>query len=371
MKKKLLSLLLCAGMTTLLLGACGGGNADTASTSGTSAATTGTSESSEGDSTTAETPAETGSSEEAITLKYGATSPAGSIHETFANTFAQNLNEISGGLITVEVNMGGVLGNTMSHYSQMTQGDLDFFQAALDTGSGLRNGGDLAVVLVPFLFNDENHYYKFLESDLFKGMISEIESANGLRFMGELSKQLPRALSTSKVPVHSVADVANLKIRTPESTAMTEIWKAWGANPVVISGGEMYSALQSGLADGQDNDVVNSYSTALHEVQDYFMEINYIYQSMFLWMSEMTWSELSPQQQEWIEQAIEKTHGEMAELIDSSYESAKQGLIDGGMEFIEDVDLDSFREATANAIGTLEGSLFREGLYEEIRSMAD
>lgn len=355
--KKLLATLLSAGMLAATLAACG----SSSSTPAASADSTGGS--SETTSASQETPAES------ITLKLGSTSPAGSFHETICNTFADNVKEVSGGTMTVEVNMGGVLGNTLSHYSQLAQGDLDFFMAALDSASGLKEGGDMAVVLVPFLFDDETHYNKFLESDLLAGMVGKIEEANGLKFLGSLSRQLPRGLSTTNTPVYTVADVKNLKIRTPEATAMTTIWSAWGANPTIISGGEMYSALQSGLADGQDNDVINSSTSAMYEVQDYYMELNYIYQNLFLWGSAKNYDAMSVQQQEWVNEALAKTYEEMSAQLDTMYVQEKQTMIDNGVEFI-DVDLDSFREATAAAVGQFEGTLYSEGLYDEIRALA-
>ena len=346
--KKLLSILL--SLLILCLSGCGGSDAPPADDDGSAG----------GDGGTPET----------VALKLGSTSPAGSFHETICNTFAENVAAVSGGVMTVEVNMGGTLGNTLSHYSQMTQGDLDFFMAALDTASGLKEGGDMAVVLVPFLFDDEAHYNRFLESELLAGMIGRIEEANGLKFLGSLSPQKPRGLSTTNTPVRSVEDVRNLKVRTPEATAMTTIWTAWGANPMVVSGGEMYSALQSGLVDGQDNDVINTSTSALYEIQKYYMELDYIYQNLFLWASAKNYDALTAQQQAWLDEALEKTYADMGTQLAAAYEEAKKTMTDNGMEFI-DVDLDSFRTATAAAVSEFDGTLYTAGLYEEIRALAN
>ncbi len=137
---------------------------------------------------------------EPIELKFGCTGTEGSFQALSAKTFKEQLEEISGGMITVQLNLGGVLGNTLSHYSQMGSGDLDFFMGALDTASGLKDGGDLAVVLVPFLFDDEEHYQKFLDSDLFSQLVAPVEAANGITWLGDLTHQMPRGLST-KTPV--------------------------------------------------------------------------------------------------------------------------------------------------------------------------
>ena len=306
----------------------------------------------------------------ATELKLGGTSPVGSLHDEMAQTFAKNLSEVSDGNLTLSVNMGGVLGNAMAHFSQLKQGDLDFYIASLDTASGLQGGEDLAVVLVPFLFQGKDHYEKFLASDLFKDMMSKAESNHGLKFLGTLCRQLPRGLSTSKVAVHSIEDVKNLKIRVPEATAMTEIWKAWGANPTIIGGGELYSALQSGLADGQDNDVITTYKNAYDEVQDYYTELEYIYQNMFLYASAKNYENYTDEQKTWIAEAMSKTYNEFDEKLEAMYQEAKQGLIDKGMEFV-DADIQSFRDATVSAVGQFDGKLYSEGLFEKIQALAD
>jgi len=361
--KKMMAVVLSVCMSAMCLAGCGSGGSGSTTAAETKAAATQAAAESKAEAK--EEPA----AAEPITLKLGSTSPVGTFHETIATTFADTLKEVSGGAITVDVVMGGTLGNTMSHYSQMEQGDLDFFMAALDTSSGLKEGKDMGVVLVPFLFDDETHYQKFLESDLLKELVGKIEQANGLKFMGSLSRQLPRGLSTTSTPVYKVDDVKNLKIRTPEATAMTTIWSAWGANPVVISGGEVYSALQSGLADGQDNDVINTSTSAYYEIQDYYMELNYIYQNLFLWASAKNMNALSDQQQQWIAEAVDKTYDTLDQMVNSMYEEEKQKMIDNGVEFI-DVDLDSFRNVTKEAVKEFEGSLYSEGLYDKIRELA-
>lgn len=363
--KKAIALLLSTLLLGTSLAACG----STGSTDNSGTAPTDAPDTSSDAADAADDASDAADSGEVVTLKLGSTSPVGSVHETFATTFADTLKEVSGGKMQVEVNMGGVLGNTLSHYSQLEQGDLDFFMAALDTASGLREGADMAVVLVPFLFESKEHYKAFLESDLLAGMISKIEDANGLHFLGSLCPQLPRGLSTTNVPVHSVEDVRNLKIRMPEATAMTTVWSAWGANPTIISGGETYSALQSGLADGQDNDVLSTSTSAYYEIQKYYMELNYIYQDLFLWASAKNFAALTEEQQGWVEDAVAQTYDKMDAALDQMYVEEKQKMIDNGMEFI-DVDLDSFRKATDAAVGEFEGTLYSAGLYEQIKALA-
>ena len=138
----------------------------------------------------------------------------------------------------------------------------------------------------------------------------------------------------------------------------------------MISGGELYSALQSGLADGQDNDVINTSTSAYYEIQDYYMELDYIYQNLFLWASAKNLAAMTDQQQAWVVEAVDKTYEKLDKLVNDMYKEEKQKMMDNGVEFI-DADLDSFRSATAEAVGEFEGSLYSAGLYDQIRALAE
>lgn len=193
----------------------------------------------------------------ALVLKLGVPAPAGTVQPNTAELWADKLEAVSGGKMTIEVLAGGVLGNTAAHYSQMEQGTLDFFLTGFDTATVLKEGADFSVCVVPFLFEDLDHYHKFLESDILKEMVAKVEAANGLKYMGPISDQAPRSLTTTNTPVKVPADLKNMKIRTPESPAITKMLTAWGANPMVVSGGELFQALQTGMVDGQDLSLIH------------------------------------------------------------------------------------------------------------------
>lgn len=304
------------------------------------------------------------------TLKLGSTSPAGSSHEKALLYFQERLQAVSGGKLDVSIHMAGALGTTAQQFAQLQEGTLDIFLCGFDTSATLREGSDFAVVCVPFAFNDMAHYEKFVNSDLCQGMIAKVEKANGLHFFGLIAPSNPRALSTTNKPVYSVADVKNMKIRVPETQAIFKVWESLGANPVIISGGELYSALQSGLADAQDNDVVASQSSGFGEVLHYWAEIDYIQQALVTWFSDITWKSLSAEEQGWLNQALAETYAGFGQIVRDGYATSKQILVEAGMTFC-DVDVDSFRAAAAEAVKEMDGVLFTKGLYDQIRALAD
>lgn len=302
------------------------------------------------------------------TLKLGSTTPSATYDHQALQYFQSRVQELSGGKLNISIHMGGTLGTTAQEYAQLREGSLDMFLTAFDTASVLRGGKDFTVTCVPYVFDDMEHYHKFVESELGQNMIADVESQNGLHFLGILAPRLPRALSTTSRPVASVADVANLKIRVSEAQSIYEMWKAWGANPVIISGGELYSSLESGLADGQDNDVISTHSSGMGEIQDYYTELDYIQQCIVLWFSQANWDKLTEEEKGWLETALDETYTNFEGLLGQQYEEAKQALIEEGVTFIEP-DIESFKAATEASIGVMDGVLFREGLYEEIRAL--
>ena len=340
--KKLFALVAVALTLCGLLTACG----STAAASGSSTATAS---------------AETSSA--ALTLKVGLTAPTGSFQDEVLQALEENLQTTSDGTITLDIAAGSVLGNTASHYSQMAQGTLDLFCTGFDTTSALKDASDFNIVTVPFLFNDLDHYKKFLESDVLQQMVAKVEASNGIHYAGVISDQAPRALTTTNKPVYTVEDVNNLKLRCPESPALVEVWKAMGANPMIVSGGELFTALQSGQVDGQDNDLINSYTSSFAEVQDYFMPL-------ILWMSQATYDKMTEEQRTAFDEAVAQTYTQMSDRVwNELYPESEAAFKEQGVTFI-DVDKSGFQAVAEQYAQENDGKMWSEGLYQQIRDLA-
>lgn len=321
-----------------------------------------------GTATTAGESAEGGT--ESITLKVGVTAQTYGMPGRAAAYFEQRVEENSGGKIQCEVNYAGALGTTAQHYAQLREGTLDIFVTAYDTFNVLADGEDFAICVVPYTFDDMDHFKAWIESDIYTEMVGKVEQSNNIHVLGPVGELCPRGLSTTNVPVTTVADVENLKVRCPETQSMIEVWKAWGANPLILPANEIYTSLDSGICDGQENDVLTTLNSGFAEIQPYYAELDYIQQCAVAVMSASTWDKLSTEQREWVELSCEETLEGFSAEVAEEYTTAKQRMIDEfGVEFT-DVDLDSFREATQQAIGDMDGRLFTEGLYDSIRALA-
>lgn len=358
MKKRIVVATLVAAMA-LSLAACGSqGEAKTEAAKETTAGGNGANEKDE-------------KAAGAFVIKMGTTSSAKGMPSRSAENFKTILEEVSGGAMSCDINIASALGNTAQHYAQMKDGSLGGFVTAYDTFNIMQNGQDFSIAVVPYAFDDMEHFHKWIDSDLYKEMVAAVEEPNNVKVIGPIGDVCPRGLSTSGKPVKSVADVKNLKIRVPETKSMVAVWEAWGANPTIIPASEIYTSLDSKIADGQENDVLTTNNSAYAEVQDYYMELDYIMQSEVLVLSGTVWKQMDEQQQKWVMEAAQKAQESFTAQIASEYEEAKEHMQkELNVEFI-DVDVQSFRDAAAGAISEMNGDLFSDGLYDKIRALAD
>lgn len=361
--KKTLSVLLVLCMLLAVCSAC----ASSAPAASSSAAPANESKEPASEAAPEETPAEP--EMEAISLKLGTTGPAPGDDVYVASCyFADAVEKISDGKIKVEVIGSGALGTTAQHYAQLKEGSLDFFTTAFDTATSMVNGDDFAVVACPYLFRDIDHYQKFLDSDLLKEMLAPVEEANNVVYLGPLGFRLPRGLNCT-FPVHSVDDVKNLKIRTPDTVSTQRVWEAMGANPMIIAASDLYTSLQSGICDAQENDYKTSYNNGWMEAAHYYMELDYIQQGNVLYISDSTWSKLNDQQKEWISTALVDAHKAFNDDAATALVDMRDKIIADGYVFVEDVDIQSFRDKAAEVVDTLDGTLWSAGLVEKIRDI--
>ena len=293
--------------------------------------------------------------------------------------FIDKLAELSGGLLTAEVSWGGALGTTTQLFSQVRQGTIDMTMCGLDVLGSLKDAEDTNVFSVPYLFDDYDHIHRYINSDAFQKLAQKIEASNGLKIIADLGPGDPRNLNTVK-PIKTVDDVKNLKIRVAESPASIEMWKAWGANPVVISASEIYSALENGLCDGWENSITAFYKLKTVEPAHYISKIDYQQQGVVVLIGTSTYDSLTDQQKAWIAEAFEAAYQHnMDETYGTGeYEKGAQAiqienmLADPNFQgvFVEDVDVESFRLKSLEVVKQFEGTLFSSGLVDDIRALS-
>lgn len=180
--------------------------------------------------------------------------------------FKSEVERLSGGRMTVSLYPGSQLGPDLQVLSALRAGAIE---AQLTTTS-LLGGIDRAfnVYDIPFLFRDFRELYAVSDGEA--GLrLRDIGQANGLVILN-LHSGAWRNLTNRTRPVASVHDIKGLKVRTLQSAVFIDFWKALGANPVALPFPELYTALEQGTVDGQENANGVTVFAKLTEVQKHF-----------------------------------------------------------------------------------------------------
>jgi tripartite ATP-independent transporter DctP family solute receptor len=283
MKLKMVLMCVCAAMLIIATTACGGEKAEAPA-----------------DDAAQETAAETAAGDgEAIVLKVGSTvtddSPGGKL---LLDYYKPEIEKRSEGRITVEIYNNSILGGDRQLYEALQLGTLEVSLGPLSTLTNF--DAKFGASDLPFLYKDKPTAYAALDGewgDMLKADLPDV----GMRVLGYCENAF-RALSNNIRPIKTLEDMKGLKMRVMESPIHISTFKAMGANPTPIAFSELYTALQQGTVDGQDNGVALTYTSKLYEVLKYYTISGQCYAASALVASEAWWQSLPEDQQQIIEE---------------------------------------------------------------------
>lgn len=184
-----------------------------------------------------------------------------------AQKFADLVKEKTNGRITVEVYDSGQLGDEKSVIEQIQFGGIDMARVSLSPLSEFAK--QLNVLQLPYLYRDGDHMWKVLEGPIGTKLLGSLDSSGvvGLSWYDAGARNFYNSVREIK----SLEDMKGLKIRVQESAMMMDMVKALGANPTPMAYGEVYSALQTNVIDGAENNWPSYESTSHYEVAKYFV----------------------------------------------------------------------------------------------------
>lgn len=251
------------------------------------------------------------------------------------------LQEKTGGKMSLKFFPSAQLGNERQMQESLTVGTLEM------TITGLVNLYDPAFALFdfPYLYDNREQIKNVMYSDLMQEM-NEGLIKKGMRIIGLMEVGFRNI--TSNKPIKTPADLKGFKIRTPESPAQIECFKAMGALPTPMSFNELYSALQQGVVDGQENPLENIYNAKFYEVQKYVTASRHIYNFAYVLVSEKFWQSLPKDQQDILAECIKGGSMWQIDYLKNREAELEKELKSKGMEFIYP-DRDAFREAAMGA----------------------
>jgi tripartite ATP-independent transporter DctP family solute receptor len=210
-----------------------------------------------------------------------------------ANKFVELVGQKSGGKIKMKVYPATQLGSETQTISATQGGVQDIVGTSTAPLVGLVK--EYAIFDFPFLFSNEKEADAVVDGPVGQTLLAKLSDKNlvGLCFF----ENGFRHVTNSKRPITTAADVEGLKIRTMQNPVYIDAFKTLGANAVPMPWPEVYTALESGAIDAQENPYGIIYVNKLNEVQKYVSVTKHAYSPWAMIMSKKLWDKLSPDEQ--------------------------------------------------------------------------
>jgi tripartite ATP-independent transporter DctP family solute receptor len=225
-------------------------------------------------------------------LKFAAANNKGHPQVTGMEKFVELVTEKSGGKITVKLFPGGVLGGDVQTVSALQGGVIEM--TVLNAGILAGNVKQFGAVDLPFLFNSGEEADKVMDGPFGTSLIDLLPDTGlvGLAYW-ELGF---RNLTNNRHPVAKLEDIKGLKIRTIQSPIPIELFNSLGANAVPLPYTELYTALETGTVDGQENPAANILNAKFYEVQKYMTVTRHQYNPQIVLISKKFWDGLNDEE---------------------------------------------------------------------------
>lgn len=210
------------------------------------------------------------------------------------NAFKAYVENASHGDIKVEVYPNGSLGNGRTLIESAQLGTIQV--AGAYTSILVPFTPEIAITQIPYVFESNLTAWKVMEGPVGQALADQVLEDTGLRVLGWADGAGFRNVYAEK-PIHSPEDMKGMTMRVPENPGLLAMFRAWGSKTVTITWSELYTSLQSGMAEGHDTELYSMYSQKLYEVNPYVTMTRHGYNLHPLLMNEEFFQSLSPENQ--------------------------------------------------------------------------
>lgn len=254
--------------------------------------------------------------------------------------FKQKLESRSQGKFEVQLYPDGQLGKDVAVMDSLKLGTIEMTNVSTPLDTKVKEVG---IFDLPYLFKDRTAVAKIAKGPIWKEIAAKLP-AQGMVGLAMLENGY-RHITNNKRPIVKPEDLKGLKIRIPEGRMRMETFKAYGANPTPLNFNEVFSALQQGVVDGQENPLATIYSSKFYEVQKYLSLSKHIYTPSYLVVSKIWWEKLTPEEQKLIMEIAQEVGDEVRAWGEEQDKQMVQKLKDAGMQ-INEVDFEAFKKAS-------------------------
>ncbi len=335
-----------------VLTACGGSSSTTTTASSGTASSGG---------------AAAAASESTVTLVYAEVNPLDTIVGQTATYFKEQVEELSGGSILLDVQASGVLGSENDVLDNILAGGDTIDLSRISAFALNSYGCEKSMLLsLPYTFEDRAHWWNFANSDLASEFLNEPQEL-GLPVRGVFYGEEGFRHFFTVEPISGIEDLAGMKLRVSNDPIMNGLVEGLGASPTVVSFNELYSALQTGVVDGAEQPIANYKSNAFPEVANNLILDGHTLGAVQVVITDNAWAKLSENQQNVIMEAGRLAQDFNANLSESEENKVLDDLRASGCNVIEVPDKAPWAAACSKVIE--ENTASQAELYQQILDM--
>jgi tripartite ATP-independent transporter DctP family solute receptor len=273
-------------------------------------------------------------------IKFGHVGEPGSLFAASADEFAKKANAKLGNKAKVVVYGSSQLGGDKELLQKLKLGTVDM---ALPSTVMSSETDIFGVFEMPYLVKDRNHMKK-IEKEVFWPKLAPEAEKKGLKVIAVWENGY-RHITNSKKPINKPADLQGIKLRVPEGKWRVKMFQTYGANPSPMKFSEVFTALQTGVMDGQENPFTQIHSAKFQEVQKYLSLTGHVYTPAYVTVGAKKWASLPAD----VRKILEDTAKETQQFVYAEAEKGDNELLgklkSAGMQ-VNTPDKDAFVAAS-------------------------
>lgn len=305
--------------------------------------------------------------EKNVKLVYAEVNPLDSIVGKTGVYFKEQVEKLSDGTVTIDIQASGVLGSENDVLDSILGGGTSIDMSRISAFALTSYGAEKSKLLsIPFTFENREHFWAFANSDLAPEFLNEPHDI-GLPIRGVFYGEEGFRHFFAAKPIGGIEDLAGMKLRVSNDPVMNGMVRGLGASPTVVSFGELYSALQTGVVDGAEQPIANYKANAFHEVAPNLILDGHTLGAIQVVITDTAWEKLSERQREAIMEAGKLAQAYNAEISENAENEVLAELKAEGVNVVDVTDKTPWAEATKAVIE--ENTKSQAALYQQIKDM--
>jgi len=282
----------------------------------------------------------TTASAEKLILKFGHVGNPGSLFEASVNEFVKNANARLGDRAEVQAFGSSQLGKDKELLQKLKLGQITF---ALPSSVMSSVADEFGVFEMPYIIKSREHM-KAVQAEIGESVFNAAAEKNGYKILSYFENGF-RHITNNTRPVNVPEDLEGIKLRTPKGEWRVKMFKLYGANPTPMAFSEVFTALKTGVIDGQENPYAQIWSAKFQEVQSYMSITGHVYTPAYVLTSSKNFAKLPEDIQSDLMAAAAESQDAVYAMAAALETELLENLKAGGVE-VNEADKDAFIAAS-------------------------